>query len=695
MHEAHPTTPGRPDDTPALGYLWAFAAVVLLQITGGMLSTRFTWGFGYWGFFVPPYNVLFPALALVLLFPPVLNRLADGGIGMMRPVPGFERKIPIALLIAGSSLLLCLLFYLFRSRAHFYGDGYSVLQALSADDFSLSGQFRLQPLTALLQHYAIVSLRNLFPLSPEQLFALVNCLGGVIGFWGLVRLSRSAVSDTAARWFMVITACAGGATVLFFGYIENYTWSTACGLWTMALLTEYTQGKRSPWPAVVCGLAAALFHVIAAPFLVAVFGVWLLRWGAAAKESSRRRFWLLILAAAIGSIAAALVIQLAGIKYLLVPLWPVEGNPYWVLSPDHLLDLVNHGLLIAPMGIALLVVSLPGTRLRPRTSVEDTLAVTTLCTFLAAFWIDPLIGMPRDWDLLSLYGFPLALWGAYRFTRMDVDGRLKMIWPTAGAIVLLVCLTPNIIEKNRPAKGLARLDRLISDDIHYQSAYDHAHRAVSWGTLLTDTQKRPDLAEKYFQRRLGAESGSAETWYNLGNLYLQRMVFDSAAACYYNAVSVKPALPMAWCQLARAEVGLGRLDNALIHAEHAVSLDPRSAMIQASLGVVLTIRKEFDRAMIALRTAVTLQPSSYPATMSLGVAFLQQQQFDSACHYLRIAFDLNGGKVQDFDPLIQAALGAGRFDEAARLVARFEQIAPGAPSIAMYKKAIAEQKPPR
>ncbi|NMC44471.1 MAG: tetratricopeptide repeat protein [candidate division Zixibacteria bacterium] len=695
MHKAHSTTPRRPDDTPALGYLWAFAAVVLLQITGGALSTRFTWGFGYWGFFVPPYNVLFPALALVLLFPPVLNRLADGSNGMMRPVPDFERKIPTALLIAGSSLLLCLLFYLFRSRAHFYGDGYSVLQALSADDFSVSGQFRLQPLAALLQHYAIVSLRKVVPLSPEQLFALVNCLGGVIGFWGLVRLSRSAVSDTAARWFMVITACAGGATVLFFGYIENYTWPTACGLWTTAFLMEYAKGERGPWPAVACGLAAALFHVVAAPCLAAVAAIILLRSLSVGKEASSRGIWMLISVAVVGSVAIGLIVQLTGIKYLLVPLWPVEGNPYWVLSRDHLLDLVNHMLLVAPLGIALLVASLPGARLRPRTAVEDTLAVTTLFAFLAAFWIDPLIGMPRDWDLVSPYGFPLALWGGYRFTRMAVDGRLKTIWPAAGAIVLLVCLTPNITEKNHPAKGLARLDRLVFDDIHYQSIYDHAHRAVSWGTLLTDTQKRPDLAEKYFQRRLGAESGSAETWYNLGNLYLQRMVFDSAAACYYSAVSVNPSLAMAWCQLARAEVGLGRLDNALIHAEHAVSLDPRSAIIQASLGVVLTIQKKFDRAMIALRTAVTLQPSSYPANMSLGVAFLQQQQFDSACHYLRIAFDLNGGKMQDFDPLIQATLGAGRFDEAARLVARFEQISPGAPSIERYQRAIAEKKPPR
>lgn len=695
MNEAHSATPGRPDDTLVLGYLWAFAAVVLLQIAGGTLSTRFTWGFGYWGFFVPPYNVLFPALALVLLSPPVLGRLADGGIGMIRPLSGFARKIPTAFLVAALSLLLCLLFYLFRSRAHFYGDGYSVLQALSADDFSLSGQFRLQPLAALMQHYAIVSLRNTLPLSPEQIFAAVNCLGGIIGFWGLVRLSRSSVSDTAARWFMVITACAGGATVLFFGYIENYTWSTACGLWTMALLAEYTQGKRGLRPAVACGLTASLFHVVATPYLVAVFGIWFLRSQAPPGEPSPRRFWLLIPAAVVGSIAVALAVQLAGIKYLFVPLWPVEGNPYWVLSRDHLLDLVNHMLLLAPLGIALLVASMPGTGRRPRTSVEDILAVTTLFTFLAAFWIDPLIGMPRDWDLLSLYGFPLALWGAYRFIRMAVDGRFKTIWPAAAAIVLLVCLTPNIIEKNHPAKGLERLDRLISNDIHYRGVYDHAHRAVSWGTLLTDTQKRPDLAEKYFQRRLGAESGSAETWYNLGNLYLQRMVFDSAAACYYNAVSVNPALSMAWCQLARAEVGLGRLDNALIHAEHAVSLDPRSAMIQASLGVVLTIQKKFDRAMVHLRTAVMLQPSSYPANMSLGVAFLQQQQFDSAYYYLRIAFDLNGGKVQDFDPLIQAALGAGRFDEAARLVARFEQVSPGALLLEKYKKAIAEKRPLR
>jgi Tfp pilus assembly protein PilF len=680
---------------PAPGYLWAFAAVVLLQIAGGALSTRFTWGFGYWGFFGFPYNVLLPALALVLMIPPVLNHLAQGAIRVIRPASSLSRKIPPAPFVAGASLFLFLLFYLFRSQAHFYGDGYSVLRALSADSFSLAGQFCLQPLTALLQHYAVVSLRTVLPMSPEQIFAAVNGVGGVIGFWGIVRLARSLTSDPAARWFMIITACAGGAIILFFGYIENYTWSTACGLWTMALLTDYAQGRRKPWPAAVIGLLASLFHVVAAPFLAAAAVVIFLQSSSAGKEVSSRKFWFLITAAGIGSAAIALIVQLAGVKYLLVPLWPIAGNPYWVLSPDHLLDVFNHMLLVAPLGVFLLVASLPGSALRPRTPVEDVLAMSAVFTFLAAFWIDPLIGMPRDWDLLSLYGFPVALWGAYRLTRMAVDGHINVILPTAGAVVLLVCLVPNIIEKQHPARGLNRLDRLISDDIHYQTAYDNAYRAISWGTLLTDTQKRPDLAEKYFKRRLGAASGSAESWFNLGNLYLQRMVFDSAASCYFNAVSANPSYALAWCQLARAEVGLGRLDNALIHAEHAASLDPQSAMIQASLGVVLTIQEKFDRAMVHLRKAVTLQPSSYPANMSLGVAFLRQRQFDSAYQYLKTAFDINGGKAQDFDPLIQAALGAGRFEEAARLVSRLEQLSPGTPMIETYKKIIADKKLPR
>lgn len=682
------------DEIPR-GYLWAFTAVLVVQIIGGLLSTRFTWGLGYWHIFGLPYNLLFPVLALALLFPSVLNRLADGLSKIAGPITRLARKTPPTFLIAAVSLLLFAVFFLFRSRAHFYGDGYSVLAAASADNFTLSGQFRLQPLTVLLQHYAIVSLRSFLSLSSEQLFAAVNCLGGVFGFWGIVRLSRASVSDAAARWFMVITACAGGAVILFFGYIENYTWSTSCGVWTMAFLVDYMEEKRGPWPAVAFGILAVLFHVVAAPFLAAAAAIIPMRFFSAGKEIPSRGIWMLISAAAVGSVAVALAVQLMNVKYLLVPLWPIEGNPYWVLSPDHLLDLVNHVLLVAPLGAALLLVSIRGAGGRPMTPVEDVLAVTAVFTFLAAFWIDPLIGMARDWDLLSLYGFPLALWGAYRFTRMTVDGRIGITWPVAGVIVLLVCLTPNLIEKNHPAEGLDRLDRLISEDPHYQTAYDNAYRAISWGTLLTNTRKRPDLAEKYFKRRLGAASGSAESWFDLGNLYLQRMAFDSAVACYHNAVGVNPAYAMAWCQLARAEIGQGRLDLALTHAEHAAVLDPQSAMIQASLGVALTVQDKFDRAMVHLRKAVTLQPSSYPANVSLGIAFLRQQQFDSAHRYLKTAFDLNGGKIQDFDPLIQAALGAGRFDDAAQLVARLEQLSARAPMLETYKKAIAQRKPLR
>jgi tetratricopeptide (TPR) repeat protein len=139
---------------------------------------------------------------------------------------------------------------------------------------------------------------------------------------------------------------------------------------------------------------------------------------------------------------------------------------------------------------------------------------------------------------------------------------------------------------------------------------------------------------------------------------------------------------------------MGRIDDARLHAEYAVMLDPQSALAQASLGVVLTIRGKFDEALSHLRTAVALEPSLYPANSSLGIAFLQQRQFDSAYYYLNRAFTINGGKVQDYDLLIQAALGAGRFDEAARLVSRFERLAPGAPNLEAYKKVIAERRRP-
>ena len=185
--------------------LVAFVAVIGLHIVGVLFPSYNTWGFHYWSLL--PKTVAFGilALALLLIILPMSSALAALAARLFGPLVSSLQKGRRTVLIAAVSLLMFAVLFIFRSRAHVYGDGFFILGAAAdPEGLKLFGQSYLQVLSMILYHFSVPGLGYALGLPAETAFAIVNCVGGVVGIWALFRISCLLATDTAGRWFILL-----------------------------------------------------------------------------------------------------------------------------------------------------------------------------------------------------------------------------------------------------------------------------------------------------------------------------------------------------------------------------------------------------------------------------------------------------------------------------------------------------------
>ncbi|MCK4858298.1 MAG: hypothetical protein KAT58_10040 [candidate division Zixibacteria bacterium] len=481
--------------------LWPLVAIVLLHFIGVLFPQHFTWGFNFWGFLPQSLSLVVLITALVLLSPFIYDKWTSPLAPFLTRLLQPNRRKNRVVVIAIGSILLFALFYVFRSRAHVYGDGFTILaEAADLKLPQLHGQMYVQILSLLLHHYSTVTFNSLLGFAAETTFAIVNSIGGVVGIWALYRIATLLTSDQAERWFILVGSLSSGAVILFFGYIEHYTWAMSIGLWSVYWLVKHIQHSCAIWPSVLFAVLASAFHLVALPFLAATVVTMVLLKADQQDRPLRSlvtKFLILIL---ITSFTGAITSQFAGKWQVLVPLWPVAGNPYWFLSLAHLIDMVNLIILIAPFGVVAAIVGLISSKWRTsRVGMEGTtLAGVSAFAFLAAFWIDPTIGAARDWDLLAVFGFPLSLWGVHSICQRLPKDSARIKYLPAMLIVMLICIIPNLIEKNDLNRAVVRLDTMLWHDAHYQKDYRQAERCLPWGHALSYNVGDMERSVKYF-----------------------------------------------------------------------------------------------------------------------------------------------------------------------------------------------------
>lgn len=657
-----------------------FVLAILVTTAGAFLPGQFTWGIDFWSL-LPLWLWAIAIFIYVLIsYPPISLQLYQGNELLFRG----NRRLPGALAVLITIVLLGAIFLLLRSRTMLYGDGWLwvSLSGVSGMDQVLDVHGRLKPLTSIAYRLGNFVLAGSLHFSDQTAFSIMSAIGGVAGAFGIYRLAGILTQSKASRAFLVCCALTSGSAILFFGYTESYVWGTAALLWHLFYSVRKAAEPRSPWTAViVSGLVMSLLNVVLLPIAIVSVGLLITKRESVDGQVRYLFGWtfarLAVVAISVGLVGVALL-RVFGPSRLDFLLHPLPQAEYWLFSSLHLSDLANQLLLVAPLLPGSLVLAL-AMRSGPRKIQpgQHMLAASAAVAFFFTFWIDPALGAPRDWDLLSSFGFPASIAAGHFVLQRATSLRTVQMIISPAAFMVVFLLAPNLYEKTDPTRTVERLDRLLWSDPHYQQDYRQAYNCFHWSYQLHGMIHRDDLASKYLHRRINALPTDDRALHMLGEILMSSDSIAAAEQVFRKAWTLKPdhetyRLGLVW---ALQEQGRNEeADQLLAH----VQTQTGNAYYQQSLGISLAKQGRYQEALEAFRRADILEPHSLPEKVNLAIVFTQLRQPDSALSYFSAALHLADRETECSirEAMVEQYLAAARTAEAKRAFAEFEKECP-------------------
>lgn len=571
----------------------AYALTGALLVTGALLPTGRSWGLEAAAWAPLPLAL---ALLAALVALPLGMRRGRGleGVG--------EGKFLVGLLGVSAAG-----FVLLRAHSSFLGDG-TQLQGLLAQ--------ALPPpkATSAGTWFILLGLRHLAPGVPDtaariayQAFSVGSGLLFVLAAWFL---SGPLMPTPGARRRLVLLLVAGGWSLQFFGYFENYAlFLTATTAFALAGAHAALTRRRRAVPLVLaflaCGLHAVGIALLPAAALLFVPASW-----------SRRRLLVAgtILAAAVAAVALRLASQRLEMRLLFVP--PVATRfsipGYTWFSPAHLLDLANLAILLVPGLLVLAVVHRRRHGAAPRPVANPAhrfLAALAASTWTCVFVLDPKLGMPRDWDLLAFAGPPLLLALALPVldgTRPRREGETAATLAIALAVLALI---PRAVRNADEAAAYRQFRRhLALDHARGRNARYHATaylqrigekdlaaaESVAWmkeyperqlvrRAILTRNAGSLDESIRLNLEALRIAPDFFDSWNDLGTCYKNAGRYTEARDAYDVAMALNPGYPGVWINVGLLEWEQNRRDEAVKWWLRAANRDPRQTLALVAL----------------------------------------------------------------------------------------------------------------
>jgi tetratricopeptide (TPR) repeat protein len=158
-------------------------------------------------------------------------------------------------------------------------------------------------------------------------------------------------------------------------------------------------------------------------------------------------------------------------------------------------------------------------------------------------------------------------------------------------------------------------------------------RAYSMRALELPPGKRPPLqqrAERAFMEAIDLGFDTAESWFFLGKVQLERGGWADALACFTEALDRDPGSHDIALAYGQALAALRRLDEAAVVFRAMLERDPDDPMARAEHGRTLWELGRFDEARAAYETAIAKEPWSSTLWLNLGMVDASLRRFDRA-----------------------------------------------------------------
>ncbi|MGA2429643.1 MAG: FG-GAP-like repeat-containing protein [Candidatus Acidiferrum sp.] len=190
---------------------------------------------------------------------------------------------------------------------------------------------------------------------------------------------------------------------------------------------------------------------------------------------------------------------------------------------------------------------------------------------------------------------------------------------------------------------------------------------LSYGSVFFERGYMQE-AERFFQLALRDDPSSAEAYYGLGSVYLQKEDAAEAHISFERAVQLQAhypgTLPNAWNNLGILAARGGHTDEGIRDFQRALKIDPDHLIALQNLGNAYRQARRWEDAKSILQRALQISPDSPEGNYGLGMVFAQLDDTKQAYEYLKKALAARPAYPEALNNLGILYLRTGRQDEA-------------------------------
>jgi len=581
-------------DPRVLSSRWTFWVVILcaLLIIIHCITSFFphirVWGVNHLTYFPLSVRIILVALSFSIFIPQVNQGIRAT---VRKPLLSLSEKISKHkpyLWYAGFSLLSMVLFWIFRSRTYFLGDGSNYVSNLNTGVKTLIWSELLESIL----HVRLYRFLTLFFSADGQLtYQIASIVAGAIFVFLVFLFSAYLGRDLFEKIFVFAFLFTMGSVELFFGYVEHYSYVLITALAYLFFSLKWIEKRGKIVIPILLFLLSVAFH-FSSFFLLPSLLYLLLLTGSRGITTKK----VLIIGGGAFLALALVSIYVYISKPLIIRIFvlPFEGKfstaGYTSFSVAHLLDILNELLLLSPAGVILILVTLLVAF--KKTEVKSPRIFFLLLVagfgFIYHFTFDPLLGAGRDWDMFAITSAGYSLLGICLFLKINANSKsfkyasVILVWTSFVSLIPWVALNINETKSVQRFRDLLELDPQKSRSGHFFLMNYFGKKG-----LINEAQKE-DLRQK------------------------------ELFPAYYLAVEAKEYYDR------------GMLDTALVMIRKAIELDPLSSEVHYHLAKIYYLQGNWDLAETEYQQALKLKPEHIGAYVDLAQMYMQQRLWDKA-----------------------------------------------------------------
>ncbi len=610
---------------------WVVAAAALSAATvvvASFFPAARLWGLNQLAFL--PLAIRYCAFAVLALafVPPlarVLYRLAlvasAHHVNASRVVGGV-----VAVVVAIASVAA---FHHFRVSTNLLGDGQLITQSFEAGQeghdsvimrsaHAIVTEETIAPGTTLL-YYGAVKVGAKYKKEPAVAMRWLNCVLGGCFVVLLLWAARAKALGNEARIWLVVMGAFSCSTLLFFGYIENYTTPYLFDA-IYAVLAFAALHRRCPVWVPFVPLAIACYAHVHSILMIPSY-VYLVAWmRMRARRAQLMRYWIpLITVTGIVVIVACSTFE--GMKKFFMP-FGVTGNS--LLAPRHFADIANEIAMLFPILPVVATLGWLGKRgdtVREKGATKDPASLLShpvewqfCATILIAcamyiFFFRPEIGMARDWDLFTMATIaivPMSILALNRYARVfSIDANTSSRFAVPALAVVVVTGVAWVGVNTSTSSTIQRFQRIL--------AYDKTHAAYAWENLAILEHDRGNLEASIRTMETAIANGNNPRHSVRLAVYLDEAGrTDEAIAVLRNVLERRPDFPKARYRLASFLEKKGDWAALLDVSREGVRYHPEESFYRFLYGESLIRAGRFDEGIAIFESCrdMDLPPSA-------------------------------------------------------------------------------------